>query len=203
VNTVVFDLGGVLVDWNPRRLLERVMPGRDAEIDTILSDVLNHEWNLERDTGDSWPAAIADLERQYPQWAEIFRAYDERWEETLVGSKEDTVKLLRQLKEQGVPLLALSNWSAQMFPYAEARFEWLKLFDGVVVSGRVGMVKPNRDIFDYLMSTFDVASDDIFFIDDNEPNVIAARSFGIHTHHFSDAALLRADLESNELLDRG
>jgi 2-haloacid dehalogenase len=176
------------------------MPGRDAEIDTILSDVLNHEWNLERDTGDSWPAAIADLERQYPQWADIFRAYDEHWEETLVGSKEDTVKILRQLKEQGVPLLALSNWSAQMFPYAEARFDWLKLFDGVVVSGRVGMVKPNRDIFDYLMTTYGRQTDDLFFIDDNEPNVVAARSYGIHTHQFRDAATLRAELITEGLL---
>jgi 2-haloacid dehalogenase len=203
VNTVVFDLGGVLVDWNPRYLLRKVMPGREAEMETILADVLNHEWNLERDTGDSWPEAMLQLEQEYPRWADIFRIYDERWVETLGGSKEATVAILRELKAQGVRLLGLSNWSAEKFPLAEDQFDWLELFEGVVVSGRVGMVKPNRDIFDYLMRTFDVADSEIFFIDDNEPNVIAARSFGIHTHHFSDAVLLRAELESEGLLDRG
>jgi 2-haloacid dehalogenase len=200
VNTIVFDLGGVLVDWDPRYLLRKVMPGREAEMETILADVLNHEWNLQRDTGDSWPDAMALLERQYPQWADVFRAYDERWPETMRGSKEATVAILRELKRQDVPLFALSNWSAEKFPVAEERFDWLTLFDGVVVSGRVGLIKPDRAIFDYLLRSYDLRADDLFFIDDHEPNVIAARSFGIHTHRFTDAAALRAELVGQGLL---
>ncbi|HSM33614.1 MAG TPA: HAD family phosphatase [Anaerolineae bacterium] len=201
MNTVVFDLGGVLVDWNPRYLLRKVMPGREAEMETILADVLNHEWNLERDTGDSWPDAIARLKAQYPQWADIFEIYDRRWGETLAGSFEDSVAVLRALKDGDVPLLALSNWSAEKFHHAEERYEWLSWFDGVVVSGRVGLIKPERAIFDYLLQTYHLRARDIFFIDDHEPNVLAARSFGIRAHHFTAAAALRRELIEAGFLD--
>lgn len=201
MNTVVFDLGGVLVDWDPRYLLRKVMPGREAEMETILRDVLNHDWNLERDTGDSWPEAMARLKSEYPQWAEVFDVYTERWAETLGGSHDDTVAILRELRERGVRLYALSNWSAAMFPHAEARYGWLDCFDGVVVSGRVGLVKPEREIFEYLLRTYDLRADDIFFIDDHEPNIVAARSMGIRSHHFNDAATLRAELAGEGFLD--
>jgi 2-haloacid dehalogenase len=201
VDTIVFDLGGVLVDWNPRYLLRKVMPGREAEMETILADVLNHDWNLERDTGDSWPDAIARLKLEYPRWADIFDVYDERWAETLGGSHEDSVAILRELRDADVPLLALSNWSAEKFHHAEERFEWLSWFDGVVVSGRVGMIKPDRDIFDYLLATYDRRAEDILFIDDHAPNVVAARSFGIRSHHFTSAAALREELVAEGFLD--
>lgn len=201
MNTVVFDLGGVLVDWDPRYLLRKIMPGREAEMETILAEVLNHDWNLARDTGDSWSAAMADLVAQHPQWADIFRAYDERWAETLGGSHEDTVAILRELHERQIPLYALSNWSAAKFPHAEERFEWLAWFDGVVVSGRVGLVKPEPAIFQHLLETYDLQPGDVFFVDDHEPNIVGARAVGIHAHHFRDAAGLRGDLRAAGLLD--
>lgn len=201
MNTVVFDLGGVLVDWDPRHLLRKVMPGREAEMETLLAEVLNHEWNLERDRGDSWHEAMDELKAEHPQWADIFDVYTERWPETLVGSHEDTVAILRELKSRGTPLYALSNWSEEMFPHAEDRYDWLGLFDGVVVSGRVKMVKPERDIFDHLIERYDLRAEDLFFIDDHEPNIIAARSYGIAAHHFRDAARLRQALVEQGLLD--
>lgn len=200
MNTVVFDLGGVLVDWDPRYLLRKVMPGREAEMETILADVLNHDWNVQRDRGDSWSDAMAQLEREYPHWADVFRVFDERWPETMGGSKDGTVTILRELKDQGVPLFALSNWSAEKFPFAEEAFDWLSLFDGIVVSGRIGLIKPDREIFDYLLRTYDLDAGDLFFIDDHEPNVIAARSFGIHAHRFTGAASLRSELTDHGLL---
>jgi 2-haloacid dehalogenase len=200
MNTVVFDLGGVLVDWDPRSLLRELMPGREAEMETILADVLNHEWNLERDRGDSWPDAIAALEADHPQWADIFRAYDERWAETLVGAHQDSVAILRDLHEEGVPLYALSNWSAQKFPHAEERFEWLDWFDGIVVSGRVKLVKPDPAIFRYLLEAFDLEPGDVFFVDDHAPNIEGARALGIYAHHFRAADPLRADLRDKGLL---
>lgn len=200
MNTVVFDLGGVLVDWDPRYLLRKVMPGREAEMETLLADVLNHEWNLARDTGDSWPDAMAELQARYPGWADVLRTFDERWPETLGGQHEDTVAVLRELKGQGTPLLALSNWSAEKFPYAEERFEWLDWFDGIVVSGRIGLVKPEPAIFEHLLATYDLQPADIFFIDDHEPNVIAARQLGIHAHLFRGADGLRRDLAQEGLL---
>jgi 2-haloacid dehalogenase len=200
VNTVVFDLGGVLVDWDPRHLLRKVMPGREAEMETLLADVLNHAWNLERDKGDSWAEAMERNKAAYPQWADIFDLYTERWAETLNGSHAGTVEILRELKARGTPLYALSNWSAEMFPHAEATYDWLELFDGVVVSGRVKMTKPEWDIFDYLLRTYDLEAEDILFVDDHEPNVVAARSYGIAAHHFTDPDHLRAELVTSGLL---
>jgi 2-haloacid dehalogenase len=202
VNTVVFDLGGVLVDWDPRYLLRKVMPDRDAEMEALLADVLNHEWNLARDRGDSWQDAMEVAAAENPQWADIFATFTERWPETLGGSHEDTVAILRELDLRGVPLYALSNWSAEMFPHAEARFDWLRCFDGVVVSGRVRMVKPDPAIFRHLLETYELRPGDVFFIDDHEPNVVAARQLGIYAHHFRDAFELRADLEAHDLLER-
>jgi len=201
VNTVVFDLGGVLVDWDPRYLLRKVMPGREAEVESLLADVLNHAWNLERDKGDSWAEAMEQNKADYPQWAEVFDLYTERWAESLVGSHEDTVEILRALKARGTPLYALSNWSAEMFPHAKAKYDWLRLFDGVVVSGRVGMIKPDRDILDYLLRTYGLRAEDVLFIDDHEPNVVAARSYGIHSHHFTDSEELRRELVAVGLLE--
>jgi 2-haloacid dehalogenase len=202
VNTVVFDLGGVLVDWDPRYLLRQVMPGREREMETILADVLNHEWNLARDLGDSWPEAVARLAEEYPHWAGIFQTFTERWPETLAGEHEDSVAILRELDERGVPLYALSNWSAEMFPHAEERFDWLECFRGIVVSGRVGMVKPQPEIFRLLLDTYGLEAGDVFFIDDHEPNVEAAGALGIYAHHFRDAEGLRGDLERHGFLDR-
>jgi 2-haloacid dehalogenase len=201
VNTVVFDLGGVLVDWDPRYLLRKVMPGREAEMETILADVLNHDWNLARDHGDSWPDAMAELALMYPQWADVLRDYDERWAETLAGSHEDSVAVLRELHEHRVPIYALSNWSAEKFPHAEELYEWLDWFDGVVVSGRVKLAKPDPAIFRYLFETYRLEPRDVLFVDDYEPNIVAARELGMATHHFRDAARLRADLVTHGLLE--
>lgn len=203
MRAVVFDLGGVLVDWDPRYLLRRVMPGRETEMEMLLADILNHAWNLERDAGDSWPDAIAALEAAHPEWADIFRLYDERCGETLGGDHPDTVAILRELRERGVPLYALSNWSAAKFPLAEERFEWLRWFEGIVVSGRVRMVKPEARIFRHLMDTYDLAASDFLFIDDHEPNVRGARALGIAAHHFRDAATLRGELVRLGLLEGG
>ena len=201
MNTVVFDLGGVLVDWDPRYLLRELMPGREAEMEALLADVLNHAWNLERDKGESWAEAMAALKVEYPAWAEIFDAYTERWPETLAGSHDATVAILHELKERRVPLYALSNWSAEMFPHAEEKYDWLELFDGVVVSGRVKMIKPDREIFDYLLNTFQLRAADLLFIDDHEPNVVAARSYGIAAHLFRGAEGLRRELVARGFLD--
>jgi 2-haloacid dehalogenase len=171
-------------------------------METILADVLNREWNLARDEGDSWPDAMARLVKEHPQWADVFEAYTERWPEMLGGSHEETVAILRELHGRGVPLYALSNWSAQMFPHAEARFDWLECFDGIVVSGRVRLVKPAPAIFHYLLESYGLAATDVFFIDDHEPNVHAARRLGIYAHQFRSAARLREDLEANGLLER-
>ena len=194
VRSVVFDLGGVLVDWDPRYLLRDVMVGREEEMETILRDVLNHEWNLARDAGDSWADAMAKVMAAHPEYAEIFRAYDERWPEMLGGDHPDTVAVLAELRDARVPLYALTNWSAEKFPHAEERFEWLEWFDGILVSGRIKLAKPDPAIYHYLLEEFGLTAPETFFTDDHEPNVVAARAVGIDAHLFTDAATLRDDL---------
>jgi 2-haloacid dehalogenase len=179
------------------------MPGREAEMEAILADILNNQWNLARDAGDSWPAAMAELESRHPEWADIFRAYDERWAETLGGSHEATVAVLRELHERGVPLYALSNSSAQKCPHADERFQCLDWFDGVVVSGRVKLTKPDAAIFRYLLERYGLEASDVFFVDDHEPNIVAAQALGMHAHHFRDAVALRADLAAHGFIEGG
>ena len=194
MRAVVFDLGGVLVDWDPRYLLREVMAGREEEMEALLRDVLNREWNLARDAGDSWPDAMSALSAAHPEHVETFRAYDERWAEMLGGDHPETVAVLAELREAGVPLYALTNWSAAKFPLAEERFEWLGWFDGIIVSGRIGLVKPDAAIYHYLLDSFGLTAADTFFTDDHEPNIIGARAVGIDAHLFTGAAQLREQL---------
>ena len=191
---VVFDLGGVLVDWDPRYLLREVMAGRESEMEWLLREVLNREWNLARDGGDSWAEAMAAVEAAHPEYLDIFRVYDARWPEMLRGDHPDTVAVLAELRETGVPLYALTNWSAEKFPHAEERFGWLDWFDGIVVSGRVKLAKPDAAIYHLLLETFGLVPAETFFTDDHEPNVIAAREVGSDAHLFTGAAALRDDL---------
>jgi 2-haloacid dehalogenase len=192
--SVVFDLGGVLVDWDPRYLLREVMAGREDEMEWLLADVLNREWNLARDGGDSWSDAMAALVERHPEYEDVFRVYDERWPEMLGGDRPDTVAVLAELRDADVPLFALTNWSAEKFPHAEERFEWLDWFDGIIVSGRVRIAKPDPAIYQLLLETFGLEPAETFFTDDHEPNVVAARTLGIEAHLFTTAATLRRDL---------
>lgn len=200
VRTVVFDLGGVLVDWNPRYLLRDVMPGREEEMERLIAEALNHDWNLDRDRGDSWPDAMLRLKADYPEWADVFDAFDARWSETMGGDLPETVAILAELREAGVPLLALSNWSAEKFPIAEKRFEWMAWFDATVVSGRIKLVKPDAAIYHYLLDTYSLDAADTFFIDDRQENIEAAEVLGITGHHFRGAPALRRDLQTHGLL---
>jgi 2-haloacid dehalogenase len=184
----------VLVDWDPRYLLRSVMPGREDEMEALLRDVLNRDWNLARDAGDSWPDAMAELAASHPRHAEVLRTFDERWPETLGGDHPETVAVLAELRDKGVPLYALTNWSAEKFPHAEERFDWLRWFDGIVVSGRVRMVKPEAAIYHHLLERFGLDASQTFFTDDHEPNIAAARAVGLDAHLFTDAAGLREQL---------
>jgi 2-haloacid dehalogenase len=192
--SVVFDLGGVLVDWDPRYLLRQVMAGREEEMEWLLSEVLDHEWHLARDRGDSWPTAIDTLVSAHPEYTDVFRAYDERWAETMAGEHRATVAVLADLREAGVPLYALTNWAAHTFHHAEERFAWLDWFEGIVVSGRVNLVKPDPAIFHHVLDAFGLIGAETFFTDDHEPNVIAAHAVGIDAHLFTSAAALREEL---------
>jgi 2-haloacid dehalogenase len=198
--TVVFDLGGVLVDWNPRHLYRTLFPGDAAAMEDFLATVCTPAWNEAQDAGRSWVEATASLKSQHPEKAALIDAYFERWEEMLGGAIDGTVEILAALRRRGVPLYALTNWSAETFPFARRRFDFLGWFDGIVVSGEEGLIKPDPRIFRILLDRHGFAASDAVYIDDVARNADAATALGFHGIRFSDPAALRRELAALGLL---
>jgi 2-haloacid dehalogenase len=196
---VVFDLGGVLIDWNPRHLYRKLFAD-EAAMEAFLATVCTQEWNERQDAGRSFSEAAALLCEQHPQHAELIEAFGARFDEMMRGPIEGTVTILETLHERGVPLYALSNWSAETYPLAAKRFEFLNLFRGMVISGEVGVIKPDPRIFRILLERHRIEPGKAVYIDDNPRNAEAARAFGIHGIHFTDPAKLRRELEDLRLL---
>ena len=200
VDTVVFDLGGVLVDWNPRYLYRKIFNGDEAAMEAFLADVCNQAWNERQDRGRPWAEAIAEAVAQHPAHEPHIRAYRSRWDEMLGGKMDETEQVLNELHDAGVQLLALTNWSAETFHVAEERFEFLKKFSGVLVSGREGLMKPEPEIFQLLFQRYGLEPSRTLFIDDVQKNVDAALAQGMRAVQFTSAAQLRDDLSTFGLL---
>ena len=200
-DAVVFDLGGVLIDWNPRYLYRSLFDGDEAAMERFLAEVTTPEWNLQQDAGRTWRRAVQELAAIHPDRRELIAAYDDRWEETLGGPIEATVEILADLRRAGVRLGALTNWSAEKFPIALARYDFLGWFETIVVSGEVGMIKPDRRIFDHLFERTGLQPSRTIFIDDSKANVVAAMDVGMLSIEFTDSAALRRRLEALGLLD--
>jgi len=191
---VVFDFGGVLIDWDPRYLYRSLFAGREADMEHFLTEICDQAWNEQQDRGRSFADGVAELTARHPDWAEMIAAYDQRWPEMLAGSIDGAVAVLRDVKASGCPLFGLTNWSAEKFPVARDRFAFLDWFDGIVVSGEVGLKKPEPAIFEHLCQCFDLTPAATVFIDDSRANVAAAVDLGFHTLHFESAVTLRAGL---------
>lgn len=191
---IVFDLGGVLVDWNPRYLYRQLIED-EAAVEKFLSEVCTPEWNLKQDAGRPFAEAVEELIVQYPDQQELIRAYHLRWEETLGGPIEGTVEILDELRRAGYTVAALSNWSAETFPVARRRFDFLNRFDVTVISGEVKMIKPDPRIFELLLEKLGRRADECVYIDDVEANVSAARRLGFRVIHFRSPAQLREELQ--------
>lgn len=193
-DVVIFDFGGVLIDWNPRYLYSKLFGDDEEGMERFLAEVTTTEWNLQQDAGRPWDEAVKLLTAEHPTQADLIAAYQHRWEETLGGPLDDSLHILRELKEAGHPLYGLTNWSHETFPIARKRFEFLTLFDGIVVSGEEGMIKPDPKLYETLLERYDIDPKRAIFIDDNKVNVEAAEALGIHGIHFHTAAQLRGEL---------
>lgn len=194
--TPVFDFGGVLIDWNPRYLYRSLFAGDEAAMEDFLARVCTPAWNLAQDAGRPFALAVAELATQYPEQAPLIRAYHERWEDMVAGAFDDTVALLYALKQRGLPLYGLSNWSAETFALTRARFPFFELFDGIVISGTIGLTKPDPAIYRYLTDTFALDPADCVFIDDVPANVQGAVQAGMSAIHYRTPAQLRDALRA-------
>ena len=195
---VVFDLGGVLLDWDPRHLYRRLIPD-EAEMERFLRDVVSAAWNLEHDRGRSFAEGVALLTREHPDHADLIAAFHERWPEMLGGAIAGSVEILAELRASGARLLALTNWSAETGPIGLARFPFLAWFEAVIVSGEERLVKPDPAIFRLLVERHGLDPARTVFIDDLPANVAAASSLGFRAIRFTDAAALRRDLAAEGL----
>ena len=196
---VVFDLGGVLIDWDPRYLYRKLLAD-EAAVEEFLATVCTPQWNAEQDRGRPFAEGVAELVERSPAHAAAITAYSERWEEMLGGDIAGAVELLAELRTTGVPLYALTNWSAETFGIARRRFGFLDWFDGVLVSGEEKMVKPDPRFFRLLLDRFGLDPEATFFVDDSEANVAAARRLGLDAVRFTSPEHLRRDLDARGLL---
>lgn len=193
-NTIIFDLGGVLIDWDPRYMYTTLFRSEEA-MEHFLQHVCTSDWNEEQDGGRPIAEANAVLIARFPQYKSEVEAFYGRWTEMLGGPIEDTVSILQQLhKKQTHKLVALTNWSAETWPEATARYDFLQLFEGILVSGHEKLKKPDPTIYQLLLDRYHLEADSSVFIDDNKRNIDAANRLGIQTIHFRNADQLRADL---------
>jgi len=198
INSVVFDLGNVLIDWNPRYLYRKLIP-TETELEWFLENICDEKWNAKHDAGHSFSDGIAEYSKKFPQYSELIEAWFGRWEEMLGDSLEEVVDILSAIKSSRMSLYILSNWSAETYPIAEKRFDFLHWFDGKVISGEIGIVKPDLEIFKFLMTSYNLTPQETVFIDDKLVNVEAAKELGIHGIHFKNASILRKDLRKLKL----
>jgi 2-haloacid dehalogenase len=190
---IVFDFGNVLVDWNPHYLYRKLLDG-DQAIDQFLGEIDFFQWNLQHDAGRPFDESIAEMCALYPQYCDLIRAYDLRYEESISGPIWPTVEVLRSLKDAGYPLYALSNWPADKFDLVRPKYEFFSWFDDIVISGKVRIAKPDRRIFELLLQRIGRPPGECLFIDDSPKNIAAAQQLGFQTIHFHSAEQLKQDL---------
>jgi 2-haloacid dehalogenase len=196
---VVFDLGNVLIHWDPHPAIAAGMGDDEADRFLTAEDFDFMAWNHVQDEGRTWDEAEAEVEASHPHWARHAASYRAQFEHSLLGAVDDSVAVLRDLHTAGVRLAALTNWSSELFPYARERFEFLTLFEDIVVSGDEGVAKPAREIFTVLQERIGIPLDRCVFVDDKAENVAAAAQAGMDALVFTETGHLRDDLRARGL----
>lgn len=196
IESVVFDLGNVLIDWNPSYVFDTLFDDEDQK-KHFFEHICTHDWNEKQDEGRPLKEATETLSQEYPEWRPYIEAYYGRWTEMLGGPIVGTVEILQELKHAGnIRLYALTNWSAELFPIALERYEFLHWFDGRLVSGEEKMKKPAPEFYQLLVDRFKLDLSKTVFIDDNLRNVQAAEIFGLPTIRFENPDQLRTGLRA-------
>jgi 2-haloacid dehalogenase len=190
LKAVIYDIGGVIVDWNPRYLYRKLIDDAD-QMEWFLAEVCSPSWNAMQDQGRKFALGVEEAASAYPEYRELIVAYWKRWPEMLGGTIPGMPELLAETQQEQVPLYAITNWSAETYPIAVRSYPVLNSFLDVVVSGETGLIKPDEQIFRYSLDRFDLAPEEVLFVDDNLANVEAAASVGMHATQFSTVRHLR------------
>ena len=200
IKAIVFDFGNVLLEWNPRYVYQRFFPNDPAAMERFLEEVNFMDWNALQDKGRSFTEGVAVLSSEFPQYADLIQAYQDNWTDSLGESLDGTVQILKELKQAGYPVYGLSNWSAETFPRAREKHEFFDLLDDFVISGEVGHVKPQPEIFQIMLDRIKRPAHECLFIDDALANVQQAQEMGFAIVHFESPQQLRARLVELQIL---
>lgn len=193
-SVAIFDLGGVLLDWNPRHLYRKLFAGDERAMETFLATVCTKEWNERQDAGRTFAEGTRELLPQHADKLDLIEAWCRRFGEMIPGAIEGSVAVLGELKRRGVPVYGISNWSAETFPPQRERFDFLSWFDDLVISGVVGVIKPDPRIFRILLDRNGIDPASAVYVDDVAAKAEAASALGLHGIHFRSPDQLRREL---------
>jgi 2-haloacid dehalogenase len=199
IKAIIFDFGGVLLDWDPRYLYKHYFSGDEA-MESFLAEINFFDWNARQDKGRTFATGIAELSALFPHYNNLIQTYYDRWEDSISGPISGTVEILQKLKQQGYPLYGLSNWSSETFPRATQKYPFFQLFDNIILSGDVKLLKPDPAIFNLLLNKIGFSAPECLLIDDSQPNIDTAKELGFVTIHFISSEQLRTELQSLNLL---
>lgn len=200
IDTIIFDLGGVLIDWNPEYVFLDAFDGDKEKTQWFLQNICTSDWNENQDAGYPLAQATQDLVDKFPEYQHYIKMFYGNWENMLGGAIEGTVNILKQLiTSKQYKVVALTNWSSETFPIAQKRFEFLQWFDGIVVSGDEKTRKPFNEIYNITLKRFNITPKKSVFIDDNLRNIEAANALGIHGIHFKNPEMLIQQLKTYQI----
>ncbi|MFS4481979.1 HAD family hydrolase [Hyunsoonleella sp. 2307UL5-6] len=196
IKTIIFDLGGVLIDWNPEYVFLNAFKGDNKKMQWFLNTICTMDWNENQDAGYPIAKATDDLVLKYPEYETYIRMYYGEWEHMIGGAIEGSVKVLKYfIDNENYKVVALTNWSAETFPIAQKRFDFLNWFEGIVVSGDEKTRKPFIDIYNIILNRYKIEPKTAIFIDDNIKNIETARKLSIHAIHFKNPKQLISELK--------
>jgi len=200
IKAIIFDFGNVLLEWNPRYVYQRYFPNDPEGMERFFKEVDFADWNLQQDKGRPFVEGVAVLSEKFPHYAQLIQAYHENWTDSIGAAYSGTIEILKQLKQAGYPLYGLSNWSAETFPYAREKYDFFDLFDDFVISGEVGQVKPDPEIFQIMLEKIGKPAEQCLFIDDSLTNINQAQKMGFGTIHFQSPEQLATALHELKIL---
>lgn len=195
IKNIIFDFGGVLVDWDPRYFYRSYFSDSE-EMEYFLTNICNDAWNMKVDSGMPFIQAVELLQAEYPEYSEAIQLFADRWEDMLKSEIPESVELLREVKSRGFRLFGLTNWSAETIPIAYRRFDFFKLFEGIVVSGEEKVAKPDKRIFEIILERYGLDAEETIFIDDNRDNIKSAQEMGFKAILFDNISNVRQQLEA-------